>query len=79
MSVDDYSAEFDYLMLKGKLVEPEKQMIARYIGGLRRDTSKVGKSKPTIPSKIVAKDKKVDGSGSGSKQQKKSSTPLSKG
>ena len=31
MTVAEYTAEFDHLMLKGELTEPEKQTIARYL------------------------------------------------
>ena len=37
LSVDEYTASFDHLMMQGELVEPEEQSIARYIGGLRYD------------------------------------------
>lgn len=37
LSVDEYTAAFDHLMMQGELVEPEEQSIARYIGGLRYD------------------------------------------
>ena len=34
-SVEEYTSKFDHLMLKGDLIEPEEQTIARYLGGLR--------------------------------------------
>ena len=37
LSVDEYTAAFDHLMMHGELVEPEEQSKARYIGGLRYD------------------------------------------
>ena len=33
LSVDEYTAAFDHLMMQRELVEPEEQSIARYIGG----------------------------------------------
>ena len=41
LSVEEYTAEFDNLMLKGELVEPEEQTIARYLGGLKYEIDKV--------------------------------------
>ena len=35
LSVDEYMAAFDHLMMQGELVEPEEQSIARYIGGVK--------------------------------------------
>ena len=37
LSVDEYTAAFDHLLMQGELVEPEEQSIERYIGGLRYD------------------------------------------
>ena len=36
-TVADYTEEFDHLMLKCGIVEPEEQTIARYLRGLRRE------------------------------------------
>ena len=41
LSVEEYTAEFDNLMLKGELVEPEEQTIARYLGDLKYEIAKV--------------------------------------
>ena len=35
MTVAEYTAEFDHLMLKRELIELEEQTIARYLGGLK--------------------------------------------
>ena len=35
MSVEEYTTEFDSLMIKGDLRETEEQSIARYLGGLK--------------------------------------------
>ena len=35
LSVEEYTAEFDHLMICCDVVEQEEQMIARYLGGLR--------------------------------------------
>jgi Retrotransposon gag protein len=36
LTVTDYTEEFDHLMLKCGIVEPEKRTIARYLHGLRK-------------------------------------------
>ncbi|KAF8387579.1 hypothetical protein HHK36_026233 [Tetracentron sinense] len=36
-SVDEYTKEFDLLMIRCGVVEPEEQTIARYLGGLRKE------------------------------------------
>ena len=41
LSVDDYTREFEYLMLKCDVVEPKKQTIARYLGGLKKEIAEV--------------------------------------
>ena len=41
MSVEEYTIEFDNLMIKVKLVEFEKHTIARYLGGLKYEISYV--------------------------------------
>ncbi|XP_065017690.1 transposon Tf2-1 polyprotein [Musa acuminata AAA Group] len=46
LSVEEYTAEFDNLMLKGELVEPEEQTIARYLGGLKYEIAKVVQLQP---------------------------------
>ena len=35
LTVEEYSAEFENLMIKGDLQEAEEQSIARYLAGLR--------------------------------------------
>ncbi|GKF77384.1 reverse transcriptase domain-containing protein, partial [Tanacetum coccineum] len=37
LSVADYTEEFDHLMLKCGIAEPEEQTIARYLRGLRKE------------------------------------------
>ena len=44
--MEEYTAEFDNLMLKGELVEPEEQTIARYLGGLKYEIAKVVQLQP---------------------------------
>ena len=46
LSVEEYTVEFDNLMLKGELVEPEEQTIARYLGGLNYEIAKVVQLQP---------------------------------
>ena len=46
LSMEEYTAEFDNLMLKGELVEPEEQTIARYLGGLKYEIAKVVQLQP---------------------------------
>ena len=46
MTVAEYTAEFDHLMLKGELTEPEKQTIVRYLGGLMYEISNVVQLQP---------------------------------
>ena len=41
MSVDDCTPEFDNLMLKASIKEPEEQTIARYLGGLKYDVANI--------------------------------------
>ena len=46
LSVEDYTAEFDHLMLKCDMVEQEEQTIARYLGGLRPEISNIVQLQP---------------------------------
>ena len=46
MTVAKYIAEFDHLMLKGELTEPDEQTIARYLGGLKYEISNVVQLQP---------------------------------
>ncbi|KAK0587640.1 hypothetical protein LWI29_026225 [Acer saccharum] len=46
LSIAEYTAEFDNLMLKGDLMEPEQQTIARYLGGLNYEISNVVQLQP---------------------------------
>ena len=39
--VEEYTAEFDHLMIRCDVVKQEEQMIARYLGGLRVEISDV--------------------------------------
>uniref|UniRef100_A0A2N9ICK2 RNA-directed DNA polymerase n=1 Tax=Fagus sylvatica TaxID=28930 RepID=A0A2N9ICK2_FAGSY len=40
LSVEEYTAEFDHLMIRCDVVEQEEQMIARYLGGWRSNRKK---------------------------------------
>jgi hypothetical protein len=46
LSVEDYTAEFDHSMMRCDIVEPEEQMVARYLGGLRSEISNVVQLQP---------------------------------
>lgn len=46
LPVADYTREFEYLMLKCDVVEPEERTIARYLGGLKKEISDVIKLQP---------------------------------
>ncbi|XP_022899409.1 uncharacterized protein LOC111412720 [Olea europaea var. sylvestris] len=46
LSVDDYTTEFEYLMLQCEIEEPEEQTIARYLGGLRTEICDVVQLQP---------------------------------
>ncbi|GKB87773.1 hypothetical protein Tco_0960045 [Tanacetum coccineum] len=46
LSMEDYTVEFDHLMIKCDVVEPEKQIIARYLGGLRANISNILELQP---------------------------------
>ena len=41
MSVEEYTVEFDNLMIKVDLVESKEHTIARYLGGLKYEISNV--------------------------------------
>ena len=41
LSVEEYTTEFDNLMLKSELEEPEEHSIARYLGGLNFEIASV--------------------------------------
>ena len=41
MSVEEYTVEFDNLLLKSELEEPEEHSIARYLGGLNFEIASV--------------------------------------
>ena len=41
-----YTIEFDNLMLKGELVKPEEQTIARFLGGLKNKIARVVQLQP---------------------------------
>ena len=45
-SVEEYTMEFDYLMIKCDIVEPEEQTIARYLGGLKPEIGNVVQLQP---------------------------------
>ncbi|OMP00001.1 reverse transcriptase [Corchorus capsularis] len=63
MSVSDYTADFDSLMIKANINEPEEQTIARYLAGLRVDIANGTTSKsPFAPKpKVDEKDKSKKG------------------
>ncbi|PKI52817.1 hypothetical protein CRG98_026765 [Punica granatum] len=46
LTVEEYTAEFEHLMMKCDLVEPEEQTIARYLGGLRSEIRNVVQLQP---------------------------------
>lgn len=46
LSVDDYTVEFEYLMLRCDILKPEEQTIARYLGGLRAEICDVVQLQP---------------------------------
>jgi hypothetical protein len=46
LSVEEYTVEFDHLMIRCDVVEQEEQMIARYLGGLRVEISDVVQLQP---------------------------------
>ena len=46
LSVEEYTAEFDHLMIRCDVVEQEEQMIARYLSGLRVKISDVVQLQP---------------------------------
>ncbi|KAK0594953.1 hypothetical protein LWI29_002093 [Acer saccharum] len=46
LSIAEYTVVFDNLMLKGDLMEPEEQTIARYLGGLNYEISNVVQLQP---------------------------------
>ncbi|XP_039140401.1 uncharacterized protein LOC120277608 [Dioscorea cayenensis subsp. rotundata] len=46
LSVEEYTAEFDYLMIKCDVVEPQEQTIARFLGGLRTEVGNMVQLQP---------------------------------
>ncbi|XP_031375447.1 uncharacterized protein LOC116189849 [Punica granatum] len=46
LTVEKYTAEFEHLMMKCDIVEPEEQTIARYLGGLRSEIRNVVQLQP---------------------------------
>ena len=44
--MEEYSAEFENLMIEGDLQEAEEQSIARYLAGLRFEISKIVQLQP---------------------------------
>ncbi|XP_031402539.1 uncharacterized protein LOC116212098 [Punica granatum] len=46
LTVEEYTAEFEHLMMKCDIVEPEEQTIARYLGGLRSEIRNVVQLQP---------------------------------
>jgi hypothetical protein len=46
LSVEEYTAKFDHSMMRCDIVEPEEQMVARYLGGLRYEISNVVQLQP---------------------------------
>ena len=46
LSVEEYTVEFDHLMIRYDVVEQEKQMIARYLSGLHVEISDVVQLQP---------------------------------
>ncbi|TXG58038.1 hypothetical protein EZV62_015867 [Acer yangbiense] len=72
LSIAEYTAEFDNLMLKGDLMEPEEQTIARYLGGLNYEISNVVQLQPywtfndvcKLAFKVEKQQKEIRGNGS---------------
>ncbi|XP_062155188.1 uncharacterized protein LOC133863244 [Alnus glutinosa] len=46
LSVEAYTVEFDHSMMHCDIVEPEEQMVARYLGGLRLEISNIVQLQP---------------------------------
>lgn len=46
LSVEEYTAEFDHSMMRCDIVEPEEQMVARYLRGLRLEISNIVQLQP---------------------------------
>ncbi|KAI9156366.1 hypothetical protein LWI28_005047 [Acer negundo] len=46
LPVEEYIREFEYLMLRSDINEPEEQTIARFLGGLKRDIANVIRLQP---------------------------------
>lgn len=46
MAVEEYIKEFEYLMLRCDITEPEEQTIARFLGGLKRELADAIKLQP---------------------------------
>jgi len=47
LSVEEYIAEFDHSMMRCDIVEPEEQMVARYLGGLHLEINNIVQLHPT--------------------------------
>jgi hypothetical protein len=45
--VEEYIAEFDHSMMRCDIVEPEEQMVARYLGGLHLEINNIVQLHPT--------------------------------
>jgi len=41
LSVEEYVKEFELLLIRYELMEPQEQTIARFLGGLRKDIANV--------------------------------------
>ena len=46
LSIEDYTREFEYLMLRCDMVEPEEQTIARYLGGMKDEICNIVRLQP---------------------------------
>ena len=46
LSIEDYTREFEYLMLKRDIHEPEEQTIVRFLGGLKKELANAVRLQP---------------------------------
>jgi hypothetical protein len=47
LSVEEYVKEFELLLIRCELMEPQEQTIVRFLGGLRKDITNVVELQPT--------------------------------
>lgn len=46
--MEEYVKEFEFLLIRCELMEPQEQTIARFLGGLRKDIANVVELQPYI-------------------------------